>query len=388
MPADWSTPTNVSQYTTVLGLLRERDEDVATQFKNTTNLSNISTDTIRFDRVNNKWQNYTGTGWEDLIATSSNYNISVSHINGELASYYLNATNINSGTINDARLPNSITSNITGNLTGSIKNSSNLVVLSTGNNQDGTDATFTGNAATATLATTATNAKGIKNTNATPVQVLDSGSNTTGTDATFTGNAATATTLETGRTIAMTGDVVWTSASFDGSGNVTGSSSIQAGTVGNTELDNNAKIQISGLGVGTAASATTGEIRATNNITAYYSDDRLKIKTGNITNALDKTISLNGFKYVENNLANSFGYNSGDSFVGVSAQEVQKVLPEAVKLAPFDSDENNKSKSGENYLTVQYEKLVPLLVESIKELKDLIDIQSNRIQELEAKLGV
>jgi len=378
MPADWSTPTNVSQYTTVLGLLRERDEDVATQFKNTTNLSNISTDTIRFDRVNNKWQNYTGTGWEDLIATSSNYNISVSHINGELASYYLNATNINSGTINDARLPNSITSNITGNLTGSIKNSSNLVVLSTGNNQDGTDATFTGNAATATLATTATNAKGIKNTNATPVQVLDSGSNTTGTDATFTGNAATATTLETGRTIAMTGEVTWTSASFDGSGNVTGTSTIS--TV--------AKPQIGGLGVGTAASATTGEIRATNNITAYYSDDRLKIKTGNITNALDKTISLNGFKYVENNLANSFGYNSGDSFVGVSAQEVQKVLPEAVKLAPFDSDENNKSKSGENYLTVQYEKLVPLLVESIKELKDLIDIQSNRIQELEAKLGV
>ena len=46
-----------------------------------------------------------------------------------------------------------------------------------------------------------------------------------------TGNAATATALATGRTIGMTGDVVWTSASFDGSGNVTGSATIQANSV-------------------------------------------------------------------------------------------------------------------------------------------------------------
>ena len=46
-----------------------------------------------------------------------------------------------------------------------------------------------------------------------------------------TGNAATATALETGRTVGMTGDVVWTSASFDGSGNVTGAATIQANAV-------------------------------------------------------------------------------------------------------------------------------------------------------------
>ena len=40
----------------------------------------------------------------------------------------------------------------------------------------------------------------------------------------------------TGRTIGMTGDVVWTSASFDGSGNVTGTATIQAGVVSSTEL--------------------------------------------------------------------------------------------------------------------------------------------------------
>ena len=52
----------------------------------------------------------------------------------------------------------------------------------------------------------------------------------------LTGNADTATALATGRTIAMTGDVAWTSASFDGSGNVTGSATIQAGAVENAML--------------------------------------------------------------------------------------------------------------------------------------------------------
>ena len=47
----------------------------------------------------------------------------------------------------------------------------------------------------------------------------------------LSGNATTATALASGRTIGMTGDVVWTSASFDGSGNVTGSATIQANSV-------------------------------------------------------------------------------------------------------------------------------------------------------------
>ena len=50
--------------------------------------------------------------------------------------------------------------------------------------------------------------------------------NVSGSSGSTTGNAATATALATGRTIGMTGDVVWTSASFDGSGNVTGLSLI------------------------------------------------------------------------------------------------------------------------------------------------------------------
>ncbi len=55
--------------------------------------------------------------------------------------------------------------------------------------------------------------------------------NVSGSSGSTTGNAATATALATGRTIGMTGDVVWTSASFDGSGNVTGSATIQSSAV-------------------------------------------------------------------------------------------------------------------------------------------------------------
>jgi hypothetical protein len=55
-----------------------------------------------------------------------------------------------------------------------------------------------------------------------------------------TGNADTATALATGRTIGMTGDVVWTSASFTGAGNVTGTATIQAGAVENSMLADDA----------------------------------------------------------------------------------------------------------------------------------------------------
>ena len=55
------------------------------------------------------------------------------------------------------------------------------------------------------------------------------------------------------------------------------------------------------------------------------------------------------------------------------------VLPEAVRLAPFDNDKG-VSKSGENFLTVKYEKIVPLLIEAIKE-------QQLQIEELKAKLN-
>ena len=128
--------------------------------------------------------------------------------------------------------------------------------------------------------------------------------------------------------------------------------------------------QVNSLGVNTAGSGTAGEIRATNAITSYYSDDRLKTRTGNIQNALEKVLSLDGFHYHANETAVALGYDGTKQEVGLSAQQVQAILPEVIAPAPIDPQ----------YMTMHYERLVPLLVEAIKE-------QQKQIEELKAKLG-
>ena len=146
------------------------------------------------------------------------------------------------------------------------------------------------------------------------------------------------------------------------SGNLTGNATTSTTASG---LNTTSAYQLGSLGVGTAGSATTGEIRATNNITAYYSDERLKTKLGKIENALDKVDQLSGFYYEANQTAVDLGYDVKRE-VGVSAQEVQAVMPEIVAPAPID----------DKYLTVRYEKLTPLLIEAIKELRaELNDIK-------------
>ena len=125
-------------------------------------------------------------------------------------------------------------------------------------------------------------------------------------------------------------------------------------TAGNT--------QIYSLGIGTPASATQGEIRATNNITSYYSDERLKTKLGTIENALDKVDQLTGFYYEANEAAQELGFAKRRE-VGISAQATQTVLPEIVKAAPIS----------DKYLTVQYERFAPLLIEAIKELRQEVN---------------
>lgn len=136
------------------------------------------------------------------------------------------------------------------------------------------------------------------------------------------------------------------------------------------DIATSSNVQFGSFGVGTAASGTAGEIRATNQITSYYSDERLKQNIQEITDALDKVMSLRGVTYQPNAIAEELGYKKQNE-VGVIAQDVEKVLPEAVKPAPFDImlfENTEISRSGQNYKTVQYEKLVPLLIEAIKEL--------------------
>ena len=130
-------------------------------------------------------------------------------------------------------------------------------------------------------------------------------------------------------------------------------------------IDTNDNVAFEGLMIGQASGATANTIRCVGDIVAYYSDDRLKNKIGNLEDALSKVNSLNGFTYTPNEAALALGVDQDEVRVGVSAQEVQAVLPEAVKDAPVENTEG--------YLTVQYEKIVPLLVEAIKELSAKVE---------------
>jgi len=127
------------------------------------------------------------------------------------------------------------------------------------------------------------------------------------------------------------------------------------------------------VGVNTAGPSetlhVTGNAVATGDVVSVYSDERLKTNINPIKSALDKVNSLRGFDYDSLDANPAIGYEpTRKSDVGLSAQELQKVLPHAVCTAPFDMDGEGGSKSGENYLTIRYERVVPLLVEAIKEL--------------------
>ena len=131
------------------------------------------------------------------------------------------------------------------------------------------------------------------------------------------------------------------------------------------------------VGIGTTAPAqklhVVGSIVATGNITAYYSDERLKDFKGKIDNPLEKLNTLNGYYFKPNETALIAGAEQNGLEVGVSAQEVEKVLPEIV----------SPSALGKGYKTVSYEKLTPLLIEAVKELSAKVDDLELRLQNLE-----
>ena len=128
---------------------------------------------------------------------------------------------------------------------------------------------------------------------------------------------------------------------------------------------------------GTEASLTfyvAGDVKATNEVTAYYSDERLKDFHGKIPNALDKIKNLNGYLFTENDKAKELGYTNDRMQIGVSAQEVEAVLPELIEKAPLKGDHD--------YKTVKYDKMVPVLIEAIKEQQTQIDELKAMVEKL------
>jgi hypothetical protein len=161
---------------------------------------------------------------------------------------------------------------------------------------------------------------------------------------------------------------------------------------GNVGIGTNAITSTNSLEVyGNILLSNGGSLRATGDIIVAYSDIRLKTIVDKIKNPLDKITKISTFKYVPNKLAESFNINSNVQ-IGVSAQDVMKVCPEVIRLAPFDSSNLNSGQeisiSGENYLTVCYERLVPLLIEGIKELKYRNDKLTKKYKKLHKKIQI
>jgi len=300
------------------------------------------------------------------------------------------ATNTSTGnlTITTGTLLANVEGNVTGNVTG---------------NTSGSSGSCTGNAATATVATTVTITDN-ESTDESNAIVFTAGGDVDGgnlgleSDGTLTynpstgkitatgfvgaltGNASTATALETARNIA--------GVSFDGSANISlaltnlGISDGSAGqflktdgsagfsfatistpTLASLNLDTDDDVQFDSFGVGTAASGTTGEIRATNDVTAFYSSDvALKEDITNISNPLEAVEKLNGVlfnwkqSYIDQR-GGEDGYFVRKKDVGVIAQDVEQVLPEAVATRP------------DGVKAVKYDRLTCLLIEAVKALK-------------------
>jgi hypothetical protein len=211
-----------------------------------------------------------------------------------------------------------------------------------------------GNAATATTAGTVT-------TNANLTGAVTSVGNATSLGSFTSANLAGALTDETGSgsaVFATSPTLVTPELGTPSSGTLTNCTfpTLNQNTTGTAGgLTGTPNITVGTVGCG--AITASGAITSTGNVTAYFSDDRLKTRHGKIENALEKLQTLDGFYYIPNQVAQDLGYEAIQD-VGVSAQSVQAILPEIVAPAPIDSQ----------YLTVRYEKLVPLLIEAIKEL--------------------
>jgi hypothetical protein len=109
-----------------------------------------------------------------------------------------------------------------------------------------------------------------------------------------------------------------------------------------------------------------------------YSDSRLKDVTGAYTNALADVVKLEPVKFTWKHDENK------TPCVGLIAQSVEKVVPEAIdKTKKFDYKETGDETE---YLSVRYTELIPLMVASIQELKTIVDAQAAEIAELKAKV--
>ena len=168
----------------------------------------------------------------------------------------------------------------------------------------------------------------------------------------------------------VTNSATWT-ASIDGSGTTNyvpkfnGTSSVTNSVlyddgdqiiVGGTIPHSTAKLTVSGGAMVAGTFHSHGAITSNGDITAFNSsDERLKDDIKLIPDALGKVEAINGVTFVWNDKSDKEGND-----VGVLAQQVEEVLPEVVVTRD------------DGYKAVRYDKVIPLLVEAIKELSEKV----------------
>jgi len=117
----------------------------------------------------------------------------------------------------------------------------------------------------------------------------------------------------------------------------------------------------------------SGRVNVTGNLCAANvvcpSDMRLKDRIHPLDGALESVVRLQGVGYRWSDEARLQRALPDGEQIGLLAQEVQKVLPQAVQ------------DMGDGYLAVDYSRLVPLLIEAIKE-------QQHQIEELRSALNL
>lgn len=124
----------------------------------------------------------------------------------------------------------------------------------------------------------------------------------------------------------------------------------------------------------------TGEVKAVKFTST--SDERAKFWVKPVTGALDKICSLRGVTYsmhttIQNTVRNA----------GVIAQDVQKVLPEAVSVSKEGVTLDKQCRQVENALSLDYNALSALYVEAFKEMRGLIEAQRAEIESLKSTVA-
>ena len=139
-----------------------------------------------------------------------------------------------------------------------------------------------------------------------------------------------------------------------------GAVTIRAQDLQNMSVPKELKITSSTDGYGSID--ISGNLRITGEVTAYFSDERLKKDITPIQGALSKVLSICGYTYKSNEKAEELGVGRADNQIGLLAQEVEAVMPELVTNSAI-----------EGYKTVRYDKLVSVLVSAVKEQQQMID---------------